>query len=128
MNMASFGWVALGGALGACSRYAIAEICLLLFGRGFPIATLTVNVVGSLGIGFLVALVEQEVLLHAAWRQVVIIGFLGAFTTFSTFSMDNLLLLQQQEYLKAAVNMFANLSLCMLAVAIGFFWLPKLVV
>ncbi|GLS84760.1 fluoride efflux transporter CrcB [Paraferrimonas haliotis] len=121
----NIGFIALGGAMGASCRFLVAELCLALFGRGFPIATLTVNVVGSFLIGVMVSLIEQEVLLHGAWKQVIVIGFLGAFTTFSTFSMDNLLLLQQGEYLKMSFNMLANLILCFAAVAAGFYLIQR---
>ena len=116
-------WVAFGGAVGACLRYIISELALKWFGKGFPWGTLIVNLLGSLIIGIVFAL------LHTSWvehlpgskliRPMIAVGFLGALTTFSTFSMDNLLLLQQGAWLKAAINMVINVSLCLLAAWLG---------
>lgn len=108
-------YVALGGALGACSRFLLTELCLHWFGRGFAYGTLMVNVIGSLSIGILVAALEQEYFPHGPWRHLIGFGFLGALTTFSTFSMDNLLLLQQGLWLKLGINMFLNVFLCLFA-------------
>ncbi len=71
------GFIALGGAIGACSRYLVSEFCVLLFGRGFPYGTLTVNVVGSFIMGLLIAAFESEILATEPWRQVIGLGFLG---------------------------------------------------
>ncbi|TON42954.1 CrcB family protein, partial [Vibrio parahaemolyticus] len=65
------GFIALGGAIGACSRYLVSEFCVLLFGRGFPYGTLTVNVVGSFIMGLLIAAFESEILATEPWRQVI---------------------------------------------------------
>lgn len=100
MSFAILGFIALGGAVGACARFLVSEICITLFGRGFPIGTLTVNVVGSFIMGVLIACVENEWLSPYPWKQVIGLGFLGALTTFSTFSMDNVLLMQQGAFLK----------------------------
>lgn len=100
MSFAILGFIALGGAVGACARFLVSEICVTLFGRGFPIGTLTVNVVGSFIMGVLIACVENEWLSPYPWKQVIGLGFLGALTTFSTFSMDNVLLMQQGAFFK----------------------------
>lgn len=113
-------FIALGGAFGACSRYLVSEFCIYLLGKGFPFGTLAVNVLGSLIMGLLTAGIAEGHLVTPYWRQIVGLGFLGALTTFSTFSMDNILLLQQQAYFKMALNILLNLSLSLLACWAGF--------
>ncbi|HCE2112413.1 TPA: fluoride efflux transporter CrcB [Vibrio parahaemolyticus] len=114
------GFIALGGAIGACSRYLVSEFCVLLFGRGFPYGTLTVNVVGSFIMGLLIAAFESEILATEPWRQVIGLGFLGALTTFSTFSMDNVLLMQQGAFFKMGLNILLNVVLSISAAWIAF--------
>ncbi|EIA1557743.1 fluoride efflux transporter CrcB [Vibrio parahaemolyticus] len=114
------GFIALGGAIGACSRYLVSEFCVLLFGRGFPYGTLTVNVVGSFIMGLLIAAFESEILATEPWRQVIGLGFLGALTTFSTFSMDNVLLMQQGAFFKMGLNILLNVVLSISVAWIGF--------
>ncbi|ELI5413104.1 fluoride efflux transporter CrcB [Vibrio parahaemolyticus] len=114
------GFIALGGAIGACSRYLVSEFCVLLFGRGFPYGTLTVNVVGSFIMGLLIAAFESEILATEPWRQAIGLGFLGALTTFSTFSMDNVLLMQQGAFFKMGLNILLNVVLSISAAWIGF--------
>ncbi|EGQ7665300.1 fluoride efflux transporter CrcB [Vibrio parahaemolyticus] len=114
------GFIALGGAIGACSRYLVSEFCVLLFGRGFPYGTLTVNVVGSFIMGLLIAAFKSEILATEPWRQVIGLGFLGALTTFSTFSMDNVLLMQQGAFFKMGLNILLNVVLSISAAWIGF--------
>lgn len=114
------GFIAIGGAFGACSRYLISELCVLLLGRGFPYGTLTVNVVGSFIMGLLIAAFQKELLAVAPWRQIIGLGFLGALTTFSTFSMDNVLLMQQGAFFKMGVNVLLNVVLSISAAWFGF--------
>ncbi len=119
------GFIALGGAVGACSRYLISELCILLLGRGFPYGTLTVNVVGSFIMGLLMAMFHKELLAVEPWRQVIGLGFLGALTTFSTFSMDNVILMQQGALLKMGLNVVLNVVLSISAAWVGFQMLAK---
>ena len=85
--------IALGGASGACLRFFISESMLKLLGKGFPFGTLTVNILGSLLMGILYGLIDKEIITASPAKTLIGIGFLGALTTFSTFSMDSLLLL-----------------------------------
>ncbi len=119
------GLIAVGGAFGACSRYLISELCVSLFGRGFPYGTLSVNVIGSLIMGLLVAAFENGTLATEPWRQVIGLGFLGALTTFSTFSMDNVLLMQQGAFIKMGLNVLLNVVLSISAAWVGFQLLIK---
>lgn len=111
--------IAIGGAVGACLRFALSEWMLHLFGRAFPFGTLLVNILGSFVIGLLYGLLITEQIAPNPWRIFIGIGVLGAFTTFSTFSMDTVLLLQQGDWQKAIANVVLNLVLCLTLAWLG---------
>ena len=111
--------IALGGSLGAVMRYLSSASVHQLMGSDFPYGTLVVNVVGSLLMGFISILLLERLMLAEFWRPIIIIGFLGAFTTFSTFSMEIFNLIEAGEMAKAFMNMFTNLFLCLGATWIG---------
>lgn len=113
-------YIALGGAFGACSRYLATELCATLLGKGFPYGTFTVNVIGSFIMGVLVAALENGTIAPEPWRQIIGIGFLGALTTFSTFSMDNVLLLQGGALFKMSINIVLNVTLSISFAWVGF--------
>lgn len=108
-------FIALGGATGACLRYFLSQLMLQWFGKGFPFGTLLVNIIGSFLLGFMYSLLEHGQLEAALWRTTIGIGFLGALTTFSTFSVDTLMLFQQGLWLKAALNIMLNITCCLFA-------------
>jgi CrcB protein len=112
-------FIALGGATGACLRYFLSQLMLQWFGKGFPFGTLFVNIVGSFFLGFLYSLLEHGQLEAALWRTTIGIGFLGALTTFSTFSVDTLMLFQQGLWFKAALNVTLNILCCLFAAWLG---------
>jgi CrcB protein len=118
-NATIYIFIALGGASGACLRYFLSQLMLQWFGKGFPFGTLLVNVVGSFLLGFLYSLIEHGQLEAALWRTTVGVGFLGALTTFSTFSVDTLMLFQQGLWLKAALNVTLNILCCLFAAWLG---------
>ncbi|HDM8040948.1 TPA: fluoride efflux transporter CrcB [Vibrio fluvialis] len=124
-QLAILGLIAIGGAIGACSRYLVSEWCVTLFGRSFPYGTLTVNIVGSFIMGLLIAAFENEWLAPYPWRQIVGLGFLGALTTFSTFSMDNVLLMQQGAFFKMGLNVLLNVLLSICAAWVAYQWLIR---
>ena len=111
--MNTFVAVAVGGALGAVSRYSFGLVALALIGNRFPWATLGVNVVGSFLIGLAAVLIGDRIVDGELWRSLIIAGFLGAFTTFSAFSLDTLLLLQQGNYNTALAYMLGSVALCL---------------
>ncbi len=120
-NFALYAFVALGGACGASLRFFVSQLLLNWLGKGFPFATLAVNISGSLIMGLLYGLIEEGIIEVSIYRTLIGIGFLGAFTTFSTFSLDSLLLLQQGEIFKAIANILLNVCLCILAAGIGMY-------
>jgi len=125
-NFTLYTFVALGGACGASLRFYISQLVLNWLGKGFPFATLMVNITGSLVMGILYQLIEQGILDIHVHRTLLGIGFLGAFTTFSTFSLDTMLLLQQGDVLKAGINVLLNVSLCIAAAALGLYLVSAL--
>ncbi|WP_163328628.1 fluoride efflux transporter CrcB [Desulfurobacterium thermolithotrophum] len=112
-----FLYVGIGGFLGAISRFLISGFVQKFFGISFPVGTLAVNVLGSFLIGFLAMLFEN--IIAPEWKAVFITGFLGALTTFSTFSYETVILIQEGLYQKAFLNVFLNVILCLVATISG---------
>nr|WP_275692830.1 fluoride efflux transporter CrcB [Rheinheimera hassiensis] len=111
--------VAVGGAVGACLRFGINELAMNVLGKSFPFGTLLVNILGSFVLGWLYALFSSGVLAVSPWRALIAIGLIGAFTTFSTFSLDSVLLIQQGDWLKAIANVLLNVLLCLTLAWLG---------
>ena len=102
-------YIGLGGFFGAISRFLIAGGIQKLFGGFFPLGTLSVNIIGSFLIGIAALYFEQIV--APEYRAFFITGFLGALTTFSTFSYETVMLIEQSAYYKAFLNMTLNVLL-----------------
>ena len=115
-------WVALGGALGSVARYAFSGVAVRWLGAGFPYGTLFVNVTGSFTIGLLAALVASDgrPLLGADARAFLLVGVLGGFTTFSSFSLETLNLARSGAVGPAVLNVACSVVLCLAAVTLGF--------
>ena len=115
--------IALAGALGALARYGLAGLVQRWAGPRFPLGTLTVNVLGCLLLGWLATLTLDRWSLTPTARTAVLVGFLGAFTTFSTFGYETLALLREGALWRAGLNMGASLLLglaaCVAGVALG---------
>lgn len=113
--------VALGGALGSVARYLCSLGLARWFGETFPWGTLFVNVLGSFIIGFFFLLTAPNgrLLVSSDLRIFVTVGICGGFTTFSSFSLQTLLLLRDGEWLLAGLNALGSLALCMVAVWLG---------
>ena len=111
--------IGLGGFLGANARYLVGSWCAERFGPSFPYGTLVVNVSGSFVIGFFLVLITDRLTLHPHWRLFFVIGFLGAYTTFSTFSFESLALLQHRALGAALANMVGSVALGLIAVVMG---------
>ena len=111
--------VALGGAFGAVTRYWISTAMERSNDSGFPLGTFVVNVLGSFLIGVLFILFMEKINLAEQYRLLLIVGFLGAMTTFSTFSLDALLLFQQGHYNTALIYILSSVAVCLLAAYAG---------
>ncbi|MEG0009931.1 MAG: fluoride efflux transporter CrcB [Aeromonas sp.] len=112
-------FVAVGGAIGACLRFGMTELFALMLGRSFPYGTLAVNVIGSFIMGLAFALISHGHVLESPMKPLLMVGILGALTTFSSFALDTVLLAQQGAYLKALLNMGLNVFLCLVMVVLG---------
>jgi len=120
-SMSLLGWfaIALGGALGATARFAMSHHIYQLFGRDFAWGTLSVNVLGSFVMGLVAVLLVDKLDASTEWRAFIMVGFLGAFTTFSTFSFETMQYIQIGEFNKALLNMALSLITCLIAVWAG---------
>ena len=119
--------IAVGGALGAVSRHFVSGAISKLAGIGFPFGTFTVNIVGSLAMGILVTLLAHKVNVSSELRAFLTVGFLGSFTTFSTYSMETVLLFQRGDWTGAAFYSVGSLIIGALALLLGL-WLGRLLV
>lgn len=111
--------IAAGGAIGALMRYWASNAVYGFIGRGFPWGTLVVNVLGSLLMGFLYILLVERLASAPEWRGFLLVGLLGAFTTFSTFSIETFNLIEQAQYLKALLNVLVSVVACVGAALLG---------
>lgn len=126
--MSQFAAIAIGGALGAVARYWLSTGVYALWGREFPWGTLAVNVVGSALMGLVLAYLLSRSAHGSFIYSLVIVGFLGAFTTFSTFSLETLSLLEGGHVVRALSNVLGSVVLCLLAcwagITVGRQWFP----
>lgn len=119
--MTSYWWIAIGGALGSVARFWCSGAAARLFGETFPWGTLIVNVLGSFAIGFFSALTgpDGRWLVAARWREFFMVGVCGGYTTFSSFSLQTLNLVESGEWLRAGANIIGSVTLCLFAVWLG---------
>ena len=115
--------VALGGAIGAVCRYVVTLVMTRQFGDGFPWGTLTVNVVGALIIGMAFVWIDRSALSDSQ-RLLLVVGMLGALTTFSTFALDAYQLYQSGRVSVAAIYVLTSNTLALGAVCFGV-WIAK---
>ena len=117
--MESLLFIALGGALGALGRFWTGLAASCLFGSRFPAGTLIVNVAGSFLIGLTASAIAAGRLAPNPWDDLVMQGFCGALTTFSTFSMDSFRLFREGRMWSAWANLVLSMILCLSAAALG---------
>jgi len=119
--MAIYLWIAVGSAIGGVARYWCSGVAARLLGETFPWGTLFVNVTGSLLIGFFATLTgpDGRIFAGSTMRQFVMLGLLGGFTTFSSFSLQTLNLANESEWLQVGGNIVGSVVLCLLAVWLG---------
>jgi len=111
--------IAVGGALGAVMRFQVSSSIYRLLGRDFPYGTLAVNVLGSFVMGLLFIIISERGMLSSEWRSVIMVGFLGAFTTFSTFSIETVALMESGEFNRALLNIVLSVVVCLGATWLG---------
>ncbi len=116
----------IGGGLGSISRYLLTKFVIQQFKAPFPLGTFTVNILGCLLIGIFVAYLEKTANLNPAWALLLTTGFCGGFTTFSTFSLENTLLLRNGDYLTFFAYTMLSVVIGLSAVFFGFFLIRKL--
>ena len=119
--MMSYIWIAIGSAIGGAARYWCTGFAARLFGETFPWGTLLVNITGSLIIGFFSTLTgpDGRIFVSSTTRQFVMIGLCGGYTTFSSFSLQTLNLVQDSEWLQAGGNIVGSVVLCLFAIWLG---------
>ncbi len=119
MNYALYGLIALGGALGAVSRYLV---CSWIFDKGnfiFPWGTFAVNILGSFILGFVYVIGTENMVISPNTRAFLAIGLIGAFTTFSTFSLETINIIKEGEIKIALLNTGGSIVLGLFAVWLG---------
>ena len=111
--------VGVGGFVGAIVRYAIAVWIGQAWGRNFPLGTFVINVSGSFLIGLLMTLFTERYTFDPAWRLLFVVGFLGAYTTFSTFEYETGRLIKDSEWFFAAMNVVLSVTVGFIALKFG---------
>lgn len=108
----------LGAGLGGVFRYWVSNVMYFLLGREFPYGTLVVNVSGCFLVGFLFALLLDR-FENLPLRSLLLIGFLGGYTTFSTFAIETLMMFKNEEWWRAFLNIFSSVTFSLVAAWIG---------
>jgi CrcB protein len=112
-------WIALGAVVGASARYFLSFWIARDFSTVFPYGTLLINVTGSFLVGFFLVFSTERVLLDPRWRLLVVIGFCGSYTTFSSYAYESFGLMQRDEWLLTGINIVASNVLSLAAVIGG---------
>jgi CrcB protein len=118
-TMANIFIIGIGGFLGAISRYGVALWIGQRWGRSFPLGTFVINVSGSFLIGLLMSLFTERFMVNPQWRLLLVVGFLGAYTTFSTFEYETGTLLKDSEWLIAGLNVVLSVFAGFIALKLG---------
>lgn len=118
-TMQSIMVIALGGALGALSRYELGLWISTKWNQGFPLGTFIINITGAFLLGFLNILFIEKLTISPLWRLGIGIGFLGAYTTFSTFGYEVIMLLEGGSLLTAGLYTLLSVSIGFTGVALG---------
>lgn len=112
--------VAFGGALGALARYGLSGLASRLFGASFPWGTFAVNALGCLCFGIIFAMSEHRLSISPQVRLLLLTGFMGAFTTFSTYAFESMQLMRDAQWLPAAANVVGQVVAGLVLVLVGF--------
>jgi CrcB protein len=109
-----------GAALGGLLRYVVADLVQRNAKIIFPLGTLSVNVIGSFLLGFIIFFLGEREIISAEMRLFLTVGICGGFTTFSTFSYETLALFQESEFLYASLNIVLNVVLSLIAIYLAY--------
>ena len=112
--------IGIGGVLGANARYLLSGWAANRFGTVFPYGTVIINVSGAILLGFFMAFLQDRAFVHPNYRLFLATGFCGAYTTFSTFTYESFVLMQNGSFLLAFINLFGSLAVGMIGVFLGF--------
>ena len=117
--MLDFLAISLGAIVGANARYWMSRSALRLLGPVFPYGTLAINVLGSFVLGFFLVWTTQRGMVDPRWRLLIAVGFCGGFTTFSSYAVESMALMEQGQWLLVAANIVSNNLLSLAAVVAG---------
>ena len=117
--MLDFIAISLGAIVGANARYVISRYAARMLGPVFPFGTLFINVLGSLIVGFFIIWSSERALVDPRWRLLVVVGFCGGFTTFSSYAFESMAYFEQGQWLLMTTNVLTNNLLCLLAAVAG---------
>jgi fluoride exporter len=120
-NMEKFLWISVGAILGANARYWLGDWAAQKWGSGFPIGTLIINLTGSFLLGLFITLATERWMLDPRWRLLFAVGFLGAYTTFSTYTYESFNLISRGQWLPGLFNLLGSTILGVVAVGLGVF-------
>ena len=117
--MRDFVIVSIGAMVGANARWIISRYAAKLLGPAFPYGTLIINIAGSLIVGFFIIWTTERVLVDPRWRLLIVVGFCGAFTTFSSYAFETMAYFEQGQWALMVANVLSNNLLCLGAVLAG---------
>ncbi len=118
-SLSRIAWVGVGGMVGSVARYLLATLVMKLAGSGFPVGTLTVNVVGSFLLGVVMAVALHGGAIGPGLQLGLTTGLLGGFTTYSAFNFETLRLIEQRSWMLAGLNVASTLAGCLVAGWLG---------
>ncbi len=111
--------IAAGGALGAVSRFCLGNFISRIIGSALPYGTFVINIVGCFFMGLIMTMIIERGMLSASWRLLLCVGFLGGFTTFSSFGYETLMLLQEEKIFAALAYVGGSIILGLMSAALG---------
>ena len=117
--MRDFVIVSIGAIVGANARWVISRYAARLLGPVFPYGTLIINIAGSLIVGFFIIWTTERVLVDPRWRLLIVVGFCGAFSTFSSYAFETMAYFEQGQWALMVANVLSNNLLCLGAVLAG---------